>query len=181
MFGIGALVQLSSFAVVSVNLFFSDSGNVLVGNELKSETFDGWIIQGVLYFISYSFFPIIAALWMTGEIKKFWLAEIVYIFGSFSAKTSLFWLIVSTLQEYLEKFDAVPSVGIDWTAVRWSMGVAIPLSIDLIFPLLTRYVFLKKEYEQDENYEQVSASAEVPVLRNDVLRKRTPAGKDLNI
>lgn len=179
-FAIGALVQVSAFAVVGVNLYFGDSGNVLVGNELKSESFDGWIVQGVLYFISYTFFPIIAALWMSGEIKKFWLAEIVYIFGSFSAKTSLFWLIVSTLQEYLETFNAVPSVGIDWTAVRWSMGVAIPLSIDLIFPLLTRYVFLKKEYEQAENYEQVAASADVPVLKNDVLRKRTAAGNVLD-
>jgi len=179
-FTIGALTQVSAFAVVGINLYFGDSGNVLVGSDLKSESFDGWIVQGILYFISYSFFPIIAALWMTGEIKKFWFTEIVYIYGSFSAKTSLFWLIVSTLQDYLETFDAVPAVNINWTAVRWSLGVAIPLSIDLIFPLLTRYVFLKKEYEQTE-YEPVISSTSVSVLSSkDVLRKRAPNSKELD-
>jgi hypothetical protein len=60
------------------------------------------------------------------------------------------------------------------------LGVAIPLSIDLIFPLLTRYVFLKKEYEQAENYEQIAASADVPVLKNDVLRKRIAPTNELD-
>ena len=179
-FGIGSLVQLSSFAVVGVNLYFGDSGDVKVGSELKVETFDGWIVQGILYFVSYCFFPIIAALWMSGKIKKFWFAEIVYIFGSFSAKTSLFWLIVSTFQDYLETFKAVPLVDVNWTAVRWSMGVAIPLTVDLVFPLLTRYKLLKTEYEMNDSYTQVAASADMPVLKNDVLRKRAPTGSDLN-
>lgn len=179
-FGIASLVQLSSFAIVGVNLYFGDSGDVKVGSDLKTETFDGWIVQGILYFVSYTFFPIIAGLWMSGEIKKFWFAEIVYIFGSFSAKTSLFWLIVSTLQQYLETFDAVPVVGVEWETVRWTMGVGVPLAVDLILPLLTRYKLLKTEYEMNDSYTQVAASADMPVLRNDVLRKRTSAAGDLN-
>jgi len=179
LFVIGWFPQAAAFAVVAVNLSFGNSGNVLVGDDLKNEQFDAWKVQGILFFISYTFFPIIMVLWMTNVIAKFWFAEITYIYGSFSAKTSLFWLIVSTFQEYLEVFNAVPVTGVNWTAVRWSMGVAIPLTIGLALPLLTRYVLLKREYEDAEDYQPVDAGAQVSIA-NPLLRKRTPAGNSLD-
>lgn len=171
LFVIGWFPQAAAFVVVAVNLSFGNSGDVLVGDDLKSEQFDAWKLQGILFFVSFTFFPLIMVLWMTNVIAKFWFAEITYIYGSFSAKTSLFWLIVSTLQEYLEEFNAVPVTGVNWTAVRWSMGVAIPLTIDLVLPLLTRYVFLKREYEDAHDYHSVHNNVQGQIAKPH-LRKR---------
>ena len=47
-FLIGCLGQLAVFGTVAVSLYFGDSGNVLVGQSLTSESYDGWKIQGIL-------------------------------------------------------------------------------------------------------------------------------------
>jgi len=50
-FAIGCLGQLAVFGTVAVNLYFGDSGNVLVGQSLTSESYDGWKVQGILVLV----------------------------------------------------------------------------------------------------------------------------------
>ena len=132
-FGLGGLIHSGVFTIIAIGVITNRGNDVIINNSNETGNFYGWQFQSAFYFASYIVFPIIAALYLADKIKKFWFAEICYISASITAKTSMFWLIISTTQEYLEKFGAIDHNTRElWDIVRY---VAASFTVfDLLLP-----------------------------------------------
>ena len=115
-FALGGVIHSGVFTVIAMGVISNRGNEVVIDDTGTLGEFDGWGLQSGFYFASYIVFPIIAALYLANKIQHFWFAEICYIrFGlriclcsvrvltppascsaSLTAKTSMFWLIIST-------------------------------------------------------------------------------------
>jgi len=138
-FALGWLPQMAVFAVVALSLGTA-TGDVVVADDGATRHFSGWVVQSAFYFLHYMTFPLIFFLNAANKIKEFWFVELWYVAASVSAKLALFWLVTSTVREYVEDFGAAAASGVQWATVR-AFAIVIPLALAIGLPLSAAFLF----------------------------------------
>ncbi len=132
LFALGCVPQLVVFGLVALSLGSAGSG---VTTTDGTSDFDGWSIQSAAYFAHYFAFPAIFLLYICGRIRVYWLVETSYVAASVGSKLALFWLVVSTVRRYTERYGATGSAGVSWDGVFWA-AIVIPPLITICVPLV---------------------------------------------
>lgn len=116
-FALGSLLQGAVFAALFVRIAFGQQEN-----PPNTSSSDDWTVTAVLYTITYLQFPIIAIVQVFSRARYEWI-ELTYAVASVATKTSVFWLIFSTVVRIQEEYGTVRRSGVDWYAVRTAAQV----------------------------------------------------------
>jgi len=136
LFILGCIPQIIIFVIIAANIITTTSG-VVMENKTTS-TFNKWQIQSIVYSIHYLVFPVIFIIYIVGKMT-FEMSEICYVSASIGSKMALFWLVISTLNIYAEKYNIMETSNISWDAVWW-VSLFVPPIITVIVPVIFKRV-----------------------------------------
>lgn len=128
---LGLLLQFVLFGVIIAHTAYSGSSGY---QDPEGREFEGFQLMTGAYVAQYLLFPVVYMLYQTGVVA-FPVAEALYTVAGLTTKTSLFWLVFSTVRYLQEDFlEVVSSTGVSWVAVQWS-AATVPVGCFLFLSI----------------------------------------------
>lgn len=129
LFTLGCIPQIIIFVLIAANIMTTTSE--------PTSDFDKWQIQSMIYVIHYLVFPVIFIIYTVGKMT-FETSEICYVSASIGSKMALFWLVISTLKIYAEKYNMIETSNVSWDTV-WYVSLIVPPTITVVVPFIVLY------------------------------------------